>query len=422
MATLNTNTSTEFDNAIKELWEKKVREDDARRSFWDKFEGAEGSGMPIIIRNDFTKEPGDLIRINTMSELGGAGITGNSTLEGNEEKLSIGQITISPDWVRHAVAWDKKANKEANFDAVLAANPRLSRWLSRYKDADMFDTLLDNVTNTIYAGSATSSETISTSDTFGVTELDKISLALRRQGAIPMEVRKKGKSEMPIFGVVISEMDWYNLQGDPEFVDKLAEAGVRGEDNPIFTMAVGLFHGMLIYVHYGIGGFQGTPLRPEASLYGATNDDSTTTITVGASTAKNYTQFFDDAGTLSITDSAGKREFVTYTGKTNNTFTGCSRGQTYGGVSSSAIDFSAKAGSFVTQNNHESRVIGFGAEIAARTWSQYPKMVSQKYDYDFEHGVGIEACYGQSPIKNSDGDTPNYLVCKCYGKNPSNTI
>jgi N4-gp56 family major capsid protein len=424
MTTLNTNTTTEFDYAIQELWEKKLREDTKVKEFWGKHEGGEGSGQPIINRNDFTKSSGDIIRINTMSELGGAGVTGNSTLQGNEEKLSLGQITVIPDWIRHGVSWDKKANKAAAFDAVLAANPRLSRWLARKKDNASFKEILDNTTNKIYAGPAVSSETIGVNSTFGVTEIDKLVLGLKRQGAMPIEVRRKGKSMIEIFGIVMSEMDYYNLWSDSEFVDKVAESGIRGEDSPTFTSAVGLFHGALLYVHHGIGGHQGTPLRPEASIYGATNTAGAVTITVGVSTAKNYTEHFPAAGTISIVSKSDKtvREFVTYTSKTANTFAGCTRGVTYGDIESSAVDWSALDGSLITLNNHESTIIGFGSEILARSWSQYPQMKNQTYDYEFETGVAIEACWGQSIIKDSAGKTPNSLLCKSYGLNPNQAI
>ena len=424
MATLNTTTVTELDYAIQELWEKKVREDKARVAFWDKFEGAEGSGMPISKRNDFSKEPGDVMHIQVMSELEGAGVTGASSLETNEEKLALAQFDLTTDWLRHAVAWDKKANKRANFDCMMAANPRLSRWAARYTDAELFKEILDNTTNTIYGGTATSSATIAASSVFGVPELDKISLALRRQGAEPISIERKGKYEMPVYGVVISEMDLYNLIQDDDFTDTLATAGIRGETNPLFTMAFGMFHGMLIYTHNGIGGFQGSPLRPEAAIYGASNTAGAATITVGASTAKNYTKFFADAGTISIVRSdTGAREFVTYTSKTNNTFVcGASRGQTYGGITSVAANYATLAGSLITQNNHESIQIGFGAEVAARSWTQPFKMVTQIRDYEFEHGVGIEGCFGQAVIENFDGDTPNSVLCKCYGLNPNKAI
>src|SRR3990167_5581455 len=60
---INDTTATDLDNAIPELWATKVRLDAIKSAFWgSRFEGKQGSGMPIIINTDFSKGPGDVIR------------------------------------------------------------------------------------------------------------------------------------------------------------------------------------------------------------------------------------------------------------------------------------------------------------------------------------------------------------------------
>lgn len=416
--TLTTTQKSHLVNAIPEKWEVKIRKDAARKAFWDKFEGKEGSGMPVIVRNDFTKSAGDKVHIQILSQLGGDGVTAETTLAGSEERLSLGQFDLTVDWLRHAVAFTKKATKEANFNAIMAANELLSSWLARRKDSDMFAQLITTASpDTIFGGDATTEATLGTNDTFGTTEIDRIKVALMRKGAIPIRIIKKGKQELPVYGVVISEMDEYNLRADTVWNESNREAMLRGDDNPLFTGALGMYNGMLIYTHYGIAGYQGTPLRPEASIYGA-HTDSEATITVGVDTAKNYTRFFTSIGTLAIIDVDGQKEFVTYSGKTNNTFTGLSRGASYGGTTADGIaDY--VTGDLVTQSNHLSMQVAFGAEIVARSWGQYPQPIAQEEDYGFEKGVGIEAVYGQKAIEDSAGNKPNYLLVKSYGANPN---
>jgi N4-gp56 family major capsid protein len=420
MPTLNLHTTANLDNLIPEHWEKKIRDDAAKKAFWDKFEGAEGSNQPIIVRNDFTKQAGDLVHINVVSELYNDGVTGESTLKGSEGKLSIGQFNLTVDWLRNAIAFNKRATKRALFDAIMVSNRRLSDWLARRKDEDMFTQLLDTATpDTLYANDATSSATLGTNDTFGTTEIDRIRLALMRKGAIPISTVTKGKGEFPVYAIVISEVDAYNLKADAVWVDAQANANIRGEDNPLFSGAFGMYGGVLIYVHHGISGFQGSPLRPEASIYGAHAND-VTTITVGADTTKNYTKFFPSSGTIQI-NKAGAFEYVSYTGKTNNTFTTCTRGATYGGTAKDGA--TTYAGSeLVTLYNHRARQVGFGAEIAARVWGQQPQRITQTEDYGFEYGIGIEAIYGQKAIEDSAAKKPNYLIMESYAANPSATI
>lgn len=418
MATLNLTTKSTLDNAIPEYWDKKLRIDAARKAFWSKFEGKEGSEMPIIRRDDFTKKAGDLVHIQTISQLGGDGVTGESTLEGNEEQLALGQFDLSVDWLRHAVAFTKKATKEALFNAIMAANGLLSSWMARRMDADLFIELVTTLApDTLYAGDATSSATLGTNDTFGTTELDRIRLALLRKGAIPIRIIRKNKMEYPVFACVISEMDEYNLIADSVWVQTQQRVGPRTEDNPLFTMALGLYHGMLVYTHNGIAKYQGTPIRPEAAIYGAHND-SVATITVGVNTNKNYTKFFPSSGTLAIVNSSGEKEFVSYAAKTNNTFTTAGRGASYGGSAADGVS-AYVTGDLITLYNHRAKVVGFGAEMAARSYGQFPQPIHQEHDYGFEKGVGIESVYGQDAIQNKDGDYPNYLIMETYAANPS---
>jgi len=209
------------------------------------------------------------------------------------------------------------------------------------------------------------------------------------------------------------------LRADTVWNEANRVAMLRGEDNPLFTGALGMYNGVLIYTHYGMAGYQGTPIRPEASIYGSHNN-SVGTITVGVSTAKNYTRFFTSTGTIAIVNASKEKEFVSYTGKTNNTFTGCTRGTTY---NSDAADGASAyvTGNLITQSNHVSMQVAFGAEIAAKSYGMYPTPIKQSEDYDFEKGVGVKMVYGQKAIEDAAGDKPNYLLVKSYAGNPNNS-
>ena len=60
-----------------------------------------GTTMDAMIqfRTDLTREPGDSVVFPTVRSLVGAGVTGNTVLEGNEEILNA-RIAESPGW-RH---------------------------------------------------------------------------------------------------------------------------------------------------------------------------------------------------------------------------------------------------------------------------------------------------------------------------------
>src|SRR3990167_7392591 len=187
-----------------------------------------------------------------MSELYGPGVTGETSLRGAEDKLATSQFNVTVDWLRKAVAVTKKVKKEVNFDTIQEARVRLSNWLARELDRQTFSQLLTNTSSTLYAGNATSTATLGSDDTFTTQELDKIKLALDRKGTLPLSVENDGGQETYHYGVVISEVDEYNLRGDDRWLEAVRHAQVRSEKNPIFTGRPVEWNGLLVYTLRGV--------------------------------------------------------------------------------------------------------------------------------------------------------------------------
>ena len=403
--------------AIPTWWADRLRDDAVRRAFWgSRFEGKEGSRKPIIVNEDFTKKPGETIKFNVVSQLFSAGVTGETALMGNEDQLSLGQYTLTVDWLRNAVAYTKNLEKRVNFNIGQTIREKLSDWLSRRIDGDMFKEIIADTSNTIYAGDATSEATLGSNDTFGTEEIDRIKLALQRT-AVPIRTEGPSGEEEEYFGCVISEIDEYWLKGDEVWKQAQRDAGPRDyTKNRIFTGALGMYNGIIVYVHRAkksANDIQGSPLRPEVRLYTTAASGDTEIIFDVVGTKKDYADFFGSTGTLKI-DS----EEITYTSITAGTlagttyrFAGCTRGAN--GTTAAAHT----AGALITQRD-VSTVIGFGAEVAVRGWGMKPTPITQTYDYGFENGLGVAAVYGQQTIKDSAGSGVNAILMKCYANNP----
>jgi N4-gp56 family major capsid protein len=410
-------------NAIPSWWTERLRADAIRHAFWGKrFEGKEGSRKPIIINEDFTKKPGDTIKFNCVSQLFSAGVTGESVLQGNEDQLALSQFTLTIDWLRNAIAYTKSLEKRVNFNIAQTIRTELSDWLARKMDYDMFNSIISNATNTIYAGAATTQLGLGTNDHFGTEEIDRLKLALQRT-AIP--IRQDGEDgQEEYYGCVISEVDEYWLKGDPVWAQAQRDAAPRSKENNLFIGALGMYNGIIIYTHKGKksgNNIQGTPLRPEVRLtVAAGSGDSTLTFDV-VGTKKNLGLMFASSGTNYLRVDS---EEISYTSITAGTlsgttyqFAGCSRGFNGTTAATHAI------GALVTQRN-VSTIVGFGAEIAVRGWGMKPVPITQGYDYkfpdgsSFENGLGIAAVYGQSVIQNSAGSAVNMLIMKAYADNP----
>ena len=404
----------EVDAAIPEFWAEGILEDGKRKSFWNKFTGKEGSKMPVIDKTGPLKAKGDQLTFNTIEGLYGSGVTGESTLQGNEEQLAVGSFTVTVDMVRHAVGVTKKSTLQANFDQVQFAGRALKDWIGRKMDNDIFSAILAVSGETIYANDKTSTAALNETDgdVFGINEIEMIRMALLRKGATPIGVSRENGEEIPIFGIVMGEIEEYSLSLNTTFVHALREARERGPKNPLFTASLGMYRGMLLYNYSSIiPGLQGTALRPEAAVY-ATLTTTATVLSVGGATrttgvTPNYTLFFASSGSLQVED-----EIISYTSKGTNSFIDLTRGVSSTTAAQHIPD------KLVTQRNI-GKVIGFGGEAVFRAIGEQPTPIGQKFDYGAEIGIGIEAYYGQALKKDKyRGGYPNIVICECFSKNP----
>lgn len=240
----NATSVTTLDAAVQELWNTTLYMEAEAQTFWKRFEGEEGSGMPIVRKDDFTKQPGDVLHINTLKLLTGSGVTGDSTLQGNEEEMAIEQTDLQVDWLRHATAITKRTKGRINFDwAVQAAQPLLSKWIANKMDNAIF-TAFNAATPALFGGDATSVEELGTNDTMSTVVLDRIKTFLVSRNAMPV----KDVNGNSYFYVVISPFDEYNLKQDEKWVKAQRDAALRGDVNPLFTGALGIWNGMIIHV------------------------------------------------------------------------------------------------------------------------------------------------------------------------------
>ncbi len=409
--------------AIPTYWADRLRDDAIRRAFWGaRFEGKEGSRKPIIVNEDFTKKPGETIKFNVVSQLFSAGVTGETSLTGNEDQLALGQYTLTVDWLRNAVAYTKNLEKRVNFNIAQTIRTELSDWMKRRIDGDMFKALIAGATNTIYAGDATTEAALGSNDHFGTEEIDRIKLALQRT-AIPIRSEGAEGEEEEYYGAVISEIDEYWLKGDSVWNQAQRDAGPRDyTKNRLFTGALGIYNGVILYVHRAkksANNIQGSPLRPEVRLYSDATAAATEIVFDVVGTKKDFADFFGTTGTIRV-DS----EEISYTSITAGTlsgttyrFAGCTRG------ANGTTAATHTAGALITQRN-VATVVGFGAEIAVRGWGMKPVPITQGYDYKFpdgtyfENGLGIAAIFGQSVIKDSASAAINYILMKTYADNP----
>ncbi len=214
-----------------------------KETFWDKFTGLEGSGMPIIKKTELTGQPGNTLRIHTVKKLTGTGVTGNTTLRGTEENLGFDYQDVTIDQLRHATSNYIMTDEQSIYDLGSLSKVALSDWLSGKLDDNMFTTLTTSPDNIIYGGNATGINDIDATDKLTTTVISKAKVKAK-QLLIKPAFTINGQA---FYGMVIDEFQAYDLKGDTVWTQANREAMPRGMDNPLFTGALGHWDGVVLY-------------------------------------------------------------------------------------------------------------------------------------------------------------------------------
>ena len=136
--------------AVK-IWAKKLFVEALKQTLLDKFIGT-GNDAAIQVKDDLSKTSGDKLTYGLRMQLGGDGVIGDSTLEGNEEALTTYTDSIYIDQLRHAVkVVGNMSQQRVNFDIRAEAQSGLVDWW-----ADRLDTnYINQLTGNAYSGSRT---------------------------------------------------------------------------------------------------------------------------------------------------------------------------------------------------------------------------------------------------------------------------
>lgn len=420
MATLNVATKTTWDASIPEWWDKKVMDDADRESIVQRMTGPDGSDAPVLEKVDLTKQKGDKITFTVLQRLIGKGVSSATALEGAEETIALGVHTVTVDLFRHATAANEIATTEAIFDFPSTSGRKLSEWLARFLD----DRLTNQVVNTdidsnttIYGGDATSRATLAPGDILTPTELRGLHMAAERRGVRPFRRLRTKTLPFPVFGALLSEVDYYNLAGSDDFEQDFRLAQARSDDNAVLSGYTDMYKGITLWRWASVNpgdGMLGNFLRPEARL-AATITSAGTTVTAGPTTAVtnvDYWQYFPVSGTntLLIDD-----EQISYTAVPgDSSLTVATRGAN--GTTAAAHT----AGALMTLNN-VGKVLLFGQNFAMQAWAKRPERIRQERDYAMELGLGIKFLYEVKGVDAADGSPANCFVLEVYGANP-NTV
>lgn len=234
-------------NLVEKAWAKDTWTTALNNIFFGKFMGS-GVDNIIQVKEELKKEAGDSITMRLLMKLKGDGVTGDNTLEGNEEAMQYRDFTVTVDQIRNAVRLKGKMEEQKTSAYMRKdAKTALSNWLTEYIDGQFFKKLSANPTKdrVVYAGGKTAASAITAADVFSTDVIGKAKrIAMTDTNAKIRPVSVNGKK---FYVMIIDPWQARDLRKDEKWLQAQEHAQERGDDNPIFTGALGTYEGVVIH-------------------------------------------------------------------------------------------------------------------------------------------------------------------------------
>ena len=421
-------------------------------------EGSVGSTLPIWVRNDLKALAGDKIKFTSLGEPSGPGVRGEAELTGNTSTPRIGGWTAQVDFWRDAV---ELTEKQIQF---LAAGGKLEYELykllgkkfGRQKQSDMLMALRNQAVGNIYrVGNRATTAEIKSVDSFGTSVAAEASARARGNGAREVGITtSKSGSKLQRYIMIAVQDAMTSIRNSSAYMTAVQTAAARSDDNPQFSGRLIDWNGICLFEHTVVNpdadDVMGSPLAPLLKTKVAiANDDATFAIKGSATnTANLYTSYFPGydwqwvEGQASNADSsthyawiipttggeAGKGMFVSYVGTANdgNLITIAKRlgAVSTGDALTTLGSVTYDAAYHCEECDTESWVIPAYATGAPRGWSILSgagagiraygafdmTRIQEERDYSFVKGFGYKGIFGQTPTKDTQGVTRNYVL------------
>jgi len=242
-----------------ELWRKALFADVRDNLYMNRFIGTTEQSM-IQELEDLKKEAGSNISFGLGMKLSGAGKEGDDPLEGSEEATVDYDEDLAINQLRHAVKLTGKMDeKKSAYNMRTKAKNRLSDWFAERVEQEIFDKLCGKTSSTfantptiaaatrlVYAGGESAIGNLTSAMKMDTKVLDAAVQIAKMASPKIRPIRVGGKEYYIAF---LHPYDVTNLKQDPVYNQAVREAGVRGDDNPIFSGAIANYNQIIIHEH-----------------------------------------------------------------------------------------------------------------------------------------------------------------------------
>ena len=233
----------------------------------------------IQLQTDLTRKRGDTVVFPTVRNLVGAGVTGNTILEGNEEILNARSLNVTVGVIRHAVAVSEWDEQKSVIDLLQAGRQVLKNWAANKLRADIITSfgaitadgnvqityatataaqrnywMVNNADRVLFGHSKSNASSGIYATALGLISptTDKltaaiVTLAKRIARTATPKIRPiRVNRDEEWYVLFVPSLAYRDLLLDPLIVNALQYAWNRGSDNPLFTAGDILYDGVII--------------------------------------------------------------------------------------------------------------------------------------------------------------------------------
>lgn len=255
--------------AVK-LWSRKLFHEALKQTWMNKFIGTDTNAV-IQKLEDTQKGPGDRITQGLRVQLSGTGVSGDGTLEGNEEALTTYSDNILIDQLRHAVrSGGKMSEQRVPFSVREEARMGLQDWWADRIDQAMINQLTGNTGqsdtkytgsnatiapssgNVVYGDARATEALVCSASASAVMSLKYIDYAVEKAKTMspmirPIKINGQNKYVMFLHPYQVTDLRVSTNTGQWLDIQKAAMNGGQISNNPIYTGALGEYNGVVLH-------------------------------------------------------------------------------------------------------------------------------------------------------------------------------
>lgn len=461
----------------QELWVRNVLSDDATLRDINPFSDNLSSnarmsgdrmvggimGKAVLNVTDTTKVQGNTVNIPTRAALAGPGVQGETDRNGKEQSVrrstfpvqigrlwfGAGTTTVAQDETTIGSDWDQEVSTDLKAQVAKKKSDDILMKIKQRSNVAGSSVGSGTTRNFIYPNGIATRASLTASTVFSTTLITKISARLQSVGGSKMSLARDASGTAGSKYIILGTADGLRpLETESAWLDGVKEAGVRGNDNPIFDGGLPDWQGNALYrweqVNHASYGPVGSPLLPRAFLGGTVDVSGTTTgilITGGGSVeaaavtpAPEYFTYFSGAPWtfthgeaiaavtnvdryIKVTNADGTSAVLKYSTNDGLKITlPASSVQTVSGSTATTLtvgalieECNATGIVFVGHIGLAAQAIVTGAGSIKGTNGASGRRTMQEEQHQLKYAVGIEYAWGCEAFKRPDGVYPGFI-------------